>query len=104
MNMTGYDERLAAASKGETKTHVNGICASNDPARLVEVLERLDLCSPELGVPLKTIAAAGGELKEFLQVNVYKLDQALKRTEATIEQRLAFKASLSRFGLLVVPK
>jgi hypothetical protein len=80
LNFTNYDEHVAAASKGIAKTHVNGICASNDPARLVEVLERLDLCSPELAVPLKTIAAAGGELKEFLQVSVYKLDQALRKT------------------------
>jgi hypothetical protein len=57
-----------------------------------------------LAVPLKTIAAAGGELKEFLQISVYKLDQALRKTEATVEAKIAFKASLHRHNLLVVPR
>jgi hypothetical protein len=83
---------------------VAGINASNDAVRLIQILERLDLVSPEMAKPLKTIAAPGGSVKEVYQVSVYKLDQALRKTEASVEQRLAFKASLDRFGLLVVPR
>ncbi len=60
----------------------------------------------EFAKPLKTICAHsdGKQLRDVLQVNVYKLDKALKATDATIEMRLAFKASLDRFGLLTVPR
>ena len=104
LNMTNYDERLAATSKGVTKHHVNGITASDNPARLIDVLETLELITPELAVPLKTIAAHGGDVKDFATINVYKLDAKLRETDATLEQRLAFKASLARHGLLVVPR
>jgi hypothetical protein len=100
MNMTGYDGNHSKVEK----TPINGINASNDPVRLIEILERLDLVSPEMAKPLKTIAAHGGSVKEVFQVSVYKLDQKLRTTEASVEQRLAFKASLDRFGLLVVPR
>jgi hypothetical protein len=103
-NMTGFNEH--ASVKGVEKNHINGINASNDPGRLVEVLERLEVISPEFAKPLKTICAHsdGKQLHEVLQINVYQLDKALKATDATVDQRLAFKASLARFGLLVVPR
>ncbi len=103
-NMTGFNEH--ASVKGVEKTHISGINASSDPGRLVDVLERLELISPEFAKPLKTICAHsdGKQLRDVLQVNVYKLDKALKATDATIEMRLAFKASLDRFGLLTVPR
>jgi hypothetical protein len=99
-NMTNYDGNHSKVEK----TPINGINASNDPVRLIEILERLDLVSPEMAKPLKTIAAHGGSVKEVFQVSVYKLDQKLRATEASVEQRLAFKASLDRFGLLTVPR
>ncbi len=104
LNMTGFNEH--AAVKGVEKNHISGINASNDPGRLVEVLERLEVISPEFAKPLKTICAHsdGKQLRDVLQINVYQLDKALKATDATIDQRLAFKASLDRFGLLVVPR
>ena len=103
-NMTGFNDH--ASVKGVEKTHIAGINASNDPGRLVEALARLDVITPEFAIPLKTICAHsdGKQLKDVLQVNVYKLDKALKATDATIEARLAFKASLDRFGLLTVPR
>jgi hypothetical protein len=104
LNFTGYDERLAAASSGVTKSHINGIGGSDNPSRLVDVLEALELITPELAVPLRTIAAAGGPLKEFATVSVYDLDRKLRATDATLDQRLAFKAALSRHGLLTVPR
>jgi hypothetical protein len=104
LNFTGYDERVAAAANGVTKQHINGINASNDPSRLVDVLETLELITPELAVPLRTIAAHGGEVKDFATVSVYALDAKLRTTDATLEQRLAFKASLARHGLLTVPR
>ena len=104
LNMTGFDERLAASSSGITKQHINGINASNDPARLLDVLETLELITPELAKPLKTITARGGEVKEFITLSVYALDAKLRMTDATVEQRLAFKASLARHGWLVTPR
>jgi hypothetical protein len=104
LNFTNYDENLAAASKGVTKNHINGIGASDNPGRLVDVLETLELITPELAVPLKTIAAHGGAVKDFTTVSVYALDAKLRGTDATLEQRLAFKASLARHGLLTVPR
>jgi hypothetical protein len=104
LNFTGYDERVAAASKGVTKQHINGIGAANDPSRLIDVLETLELITPELAVPLRTIAAHGGAVKDFTTVSVYALDAKLRTTDATLEQRLSFKASLARHGLLTVPR
>ena len=102
LNFTGYDER--AASNGVTKQHINGINASNDPSRLIDVLETLELITPELAKPLKTIAAHGGPLKDVITLSVYALDAKLRNTDATLEQRLAFKASLARHGMLTVPR
>ena len=104
LNFTGYDERLAASSKGIEKSHVNGISASDSPSRLLDVLENLELITPELAVPLKKIAAHGGDPKEFITLSVYALDAKLRKTDATVEQRLAFKASLARQGWLTVPR
>jgi hypothetical protein len=104
LNFTGYDERLAASSKGIEKNHVNGIGASDDPSRLLDVLETLELIAPELAKPLKTITAHGGEVTEFITLSVYALDAKLRTTDATVEQRMAFKSSLARHGWLTVPR
>jgi hypothetical protein len=79
------------AAKGEDLIHVVGIGGSDNPVRIIEVLGRLELCSYELGVPLKKIAAAGGELKEVFQIEVHVLGHALRKTDASIEQRLALR-------------
>jgi hypothetical protein len=100
LNMTNYDPFLAA--KGEEKTHIVGIGGSNSPTRIIETLERLELCSPKLAAPLKTLAAAGEKINEHLQIPVHELDAALRKTDATIEQRLAFKSSLNSLGVLYV--
>jgi hypothetical protein len=55
MNMTGYDGNHTKVEK----TPVAGINASNDPVRLIEILERLELITPEFAKPLRTIAANG---------------------------------------------
>jgi hypothetical protein len=102
LNFTGYDSRLAA--KGEEKNHIVGIGGSDNPTRLIEVLQRLELCSYELGVPLKKIAAAGGELKEFIKIEVHQLDKALRKTDASIEQKMALKSQMNRLGLLTVTR
>jgi hypothetical protein len=107
LNFTGYDERIAASSKGVTRDHVNGIGGSNNPSKLIDVLETLELITPELAVPLRTIAAANSpdcKVKDFATISVYALDAALRKTDATLEQRLAFKSSLHRHGLLTVPR
>jgi hypothetical protein len=104
LNMTGYNEHTAASSKGASLIHINGIGASSDPSRLLDVLETLELITPELAKPLKTIAAHGGPLKDVITLSVYALDAKLRLTDASLESRIAFKASLSRHGLLVVPR
>jgi hypothetical protein len=101
-NMTGYNER--ASSNGAIKNHINGINASNDPSRLLDVLQTLELITPELATPLKTIAAHGGPLKDVFTISVYALDAKLRETDAPLESRMAFKASLARFGMLTVPR
>jgi hypothetical protein len=100
LNMTSFDPFLAA--KGNERTHIVGINGSNSPTRLIETLERLELCSPKLAEPLKTLAAAGEKINEHLQIPVHELDAALRRTDATIEQRMAFKSSLNSLGVLYV--
>jgi hypothetical protein len=54
--------------------------------------------------PLKILASHGKPLGEHYRVSVYKLDAALNKTGASTENRMAFKASLDRWGLLVVPR
>ncbi len=102
LNLTGYDGNHRKVEK----VPVAGINATNDPVRLIEILERLELITPEFATPLRTIAAHGAaaSLKDVWQISVYKLDKALAGTTASIEARMAFKNSLDRFGLLVVPR
>jgi hypothetical protein len=102
LNMTNVNEH--ATANGVAKIHINGINASNDPSRLLDVLQTLELITPELATPLKTIAAHGGPLKDVFTISVYSLDQKLRETDAPLEARMAFKASLARFGMLVVPR
>jgi hypothetical protein len=99
-NYTGYDGN-------HTKVEINpipGINASNDPQRLIDVLSRMDLISDGMAEPLKILASHGKPLGEHYRVSVYKLDAALNKTGASTENRMAFKASLDRWGLLVVPR
>jgi hypothetical protein len=97
-------EYVSASSKPATKHAVSGIGPSGDPARLIGVLANLGLCPHELATPLKQLAAAGKPLKEFYQVSVWDLDRALQNVDCSIQNRMQFKASLDRAGLLSVPK
>lgn len=81
--------------------HVN-VQSSTDPKRLVSTLSALGVIEDRMATALTTIAASGGSLSEF-GVSVYKLDAALRQTEASVETRLAFKASLHKCGLLAEP-
>jgi hypothetical protein len=81
------------------KRHIPGIGAGRGD-RLVETLTRLGLCSSELAVPLKELAAAGRPIKEFFTVNIDELDRALNTVECSIEDRMRFKHSLHVAGLL----
>jgi hypothetical protein len=74
------------------------------PARLLDTLVRLGLCSSELATPLKSIAAAGAPIKELFQVNVWELDRALAGVECSIENRINFKSALDQLNILNVPK
>jgi hypothetical protein len=101
-NFTNYDPFLAAKSAGVEKTFVSGIQASSDPIKLIETMERLGLIERALAKSCKGIAAAssGAEVTEFVKVSVYAVDQALKRTTADTESRIAYKRSLERMGWL----
>jgi hypothetical protein len=99
-NYTGYDGN---ARKLEISP-VPGINASDNPQRLIDVLSRLDLISDGMAEPLKILASHGKPLAEHYQVSVYKLDIALAKTGASLENRIGFKASLNRHGLLSVPR
>jgi hypothetical protein len=90
--------------QSSSKKSALGISAAGRPQDLIKTLGRLGLVPGDLGESLQKLAAAGGKPGEFYQVSVYDLDQALAQTEASLEQRMAFKASLHRNGLLVVPK
>ena len=81
------------------KRHVSGIGAGS-PARLVEILSRLNLVPNELTTPLQTLAAHGKPLSQYFQVATDALDVALMGVECSIEQRFAFKSSLNKAGLL----
>jgi hypothetical protein len=93
-----------SAAKPE-KRFVPGIGVTNSEGRLVEILTRLGLCSSELAVPLKQIAANGnGKVSDHLKVSVDDLDRALNAVHCTIDQRMGFKASLRQAGLLFVSR
>ena len=85
------------------KVHIPGIGVGS-PARLIEVLNRLGLCTSEMAEPLQQLAAAGKPLKQYFQVSVHDLDRKLENVNCSTTQRLQFKASLDRAGLLTVPK
>jgi hypothetical protein len=102
--MSFNPEYVSASSKPATKQAVPGIGPSGDPARLIGVLQNLGLCPHELATPLKQLAAAGKPLKEFFTVSVWDLDRALQNVDCSIQNRMQFKASLDRAGLLSVPK
>ena len=69
-------------------------------ASAVKTLNRLGLCSNEMADPLKKLAAQKRPLSEFFQVSVYDVDRALKGVEASPEDRIGFKSSLARAGLM----
>jgi hypothetical protein len=86
------------------KIAISGIGASNSPARLIDVLSRLGLMPRDLSDPLKSLAAAGQKPGDHFKVSVWKLDEALNRTDASTVNRMALKASLSQFNMLSVER
>jgi hypothetical protein len=82
------------------KRFVVGVIANDNPVALVKTLNRLGLCSNEMADPLKKLAAQKRPLSEFFQVSVYDVDMALKGVEASPEDRIGFKSSLKRAGLM----
>jgi hypothetical protein len=85
-------------------TPVPGIQAYNvsNKSGMIRTLARLGFI-PD-GQQDKIEALAAHNMETGLKVDVYKLDQRLKTTGASISQRLAFKASLSHAGMLFVPR
>jgi hypothetical protein len=79
---------------------VSGIIANDNPVALVKALHRLGLCSHEMSDPLQKLAAQKRPLNEFFQVSVYDVDMALKDVEASPQDRIGFKSSLKRAGLM----
>lgn len=92
-----------SAAKAQKKS-VGGIHAHSDAKRMLSVLTSLGLCTPELSASLEKLAAAGGDVSALYKVSVWDLDRALNEVWCSVSDRIAFKASLSRAGLLSVPK
>jgi hypothetical protein len=87
------------------KRTVAGIHGSDSTERLIQTLANLGLCSSDLATPLKKLAAAGGKVSDHLKISVHDLDQALAGVAfCPISNRIAFKTSLARAGMLTVPK
>jgi len=82
------------------KRFVSGIIANDNPVALVKTLNRLGLCSNQMADPLQKLAAAGRPLKEFFTVSVYEVDRALKDVECSPQDRIGWKNSLLRAGLM----
>jgi hypothetical protein len=95
-------EYVTAAAK--PKRAVMGVGANYNVSALIGTLQRLELCPSGLAEPLKQLAAAGQPLAQYYQVSVYDLDRALSDVDCSVSQRLQFKSSLDRAGLLTVPK
>jgi hypothetical protein len=91
------DDDVIKASK---KRYVSGVGANDNPIALVGALHRLGLCSSEMAEPLKKLAAQKRPLNEFLQVSLHDVDRALAGVECTPLERMGFKNSLNRAGLL----
>jgi hypothetical protein len=95
-------EYVTAAAK--PKRAVMGVGANYNVSALIGTLQRLELCPSGLAEPLKQLAAAGQPLAQYYQVSVWDLDRALSDVDCSVSQRLQFKSSLDRAGLLTVPK
>ena len=74
------------------------------PARLLDTLSRLGLCSNEMATPLKSISAAGHPINHLFTVSVHELDRALEGVECKVADRINFKNALSNLGILTVPR
>lgn len=82
------------------KRFVSGIIANDNPVALVKALNRLGLCSNEMADPLQKLAAAGRPLGEFFKVAMHDVDRALFGVEGDPRDRIGFKNSLLRAGLI----
>jgi hypothetical protein len=96
-NFTNYNPIVA----GQKKRHVPGIGAPDGAGTtLLRALEGLGLLnhSPELHKLVASGTTTVGVLGQ--QFTVHQLDQALKDTDATTSQKMAFKNNVDRAGLL----
>jgi hypothetical protein len=83
-----------------SKRFVSGIMGIDNPVALVKTLNRLGLCPNAMAEPLQALAAAKRSLAEFFTVSVYEVDLALKDVECSPQDRIGFKNSLLRAGLM----
>jgi hypothetical protein len=104
-NMTGFDEHLAMRSSGHDRIPITGVSATTDIGRMIETLAKIGLVEDRYIAPCRQLAASGKDISEYVSVSVVDLDRALRNFETGgPENRMAFKASLHRAGLLKVPK
>jgi hypothetical protein len=82
------------------KRFVTGVSANDNAQAIVKTMHRLGLVSAELETPLVQLAAHGKPLGQYFQVSLYDLDQALKNVEASPQDKIGFKSSANRAGLL----
>jgi hypothetical protein len=96
-NFTGYTPSAPLSEK----RRVAGITATGGPA-LLRALEGLGLLahSPELHKLVASGATSISAVGEHKKWSPYEIDQAFKDVNASVSERLAFKANLSRLGLM----
>jgi hypothetical protein len=102
-----YGNLVSDSNPASSKKAVPGVQAYRDGnvEPLLKTLARLGLCDSRYIEPLTAIAAAGQSMKDSFQINVWDLDAKLKDAHCTFEQRIGFKRSLERAGLLAdMPK
>lgn len=100
-NFSGYNPYEAAKSKGADAIHISGLGASDNSGRLIDQMERLGLIEQRMAAACKTLHAANGDLQDFLHVSTHVVDRGLAKTDASVEEKIAFKAQLHRKGWLV---
>lgn len=96
-NFTGY----APSAPLNEKRRVSGLTATGGPT-LLRALEGLGLIahSPELHKLVASGATSISALGEQKKWSPYEIDQAFKDVNASVSERLAFKANLGRLGLM----
>lgn len=92
-------EYISGAKPAEPTLSAVGIGAVSG-AQMIRTLARLGLIQSSAEV--EKLAASGLALNQMIvkKLSIYEVDQALAKTDANFQARMAFKAALSQQGLM----